>query len=154
MITRQILALRALLRDNRHPDPDGRLALHDVPVELFVPRSIYSRIALTSRSVRSLFKSSVIASSRSTRYSGDWKWTRRGSSRTLILYANSAHTVSAYAQSLHIRVLGIGLGPACLSRRPVRSAPRETSWLPSRSERRRGCAILIPSWRSETVRCR
>ena len=46
---------------------------------------MYSRIASTSRSVRSVSKSSAIASNRSTGYSGDWKRTRHGSSPALIL---------------------------------------------------------------------
>src|SRR6056297_2949842 len=66
---------------------------------------MYSRIASTRRSVRSLSKSAAIASRRSTRYSGDWKWTRRGLSLALILCASSAHsqiTISGDAHSLHI----------------------------------------------------
>ena len=37
---RRVLALRALTRDDRRPDPDRRLALLDVPVELLLPRSV------------------------------------------------------------------------------------------------------------------
>ena len=75
-------------------------------VSLSAVSCIYSRIASTRTSVRSVSKRSAIASSRSTRYSGDWKWTRRGSSLALILCAISAHEriiISAFAQGLHIK---------------------------------------------------
>ena len=40
VVARRVLALRALLRDDRRPDPDGRLAFLDVAVELRLPRSV------------------------------------------------------------------------------------------------------------------
>jgi len=40
VVARRVLALRALFRDDRCPDPDGRLALRDVAVELLLPRPV------------------------------------------------------------------------------------------------------------------
>jgi len=40
VIARRVLAFWALRHDDRSPDPDGRLTLLDVPIELFLPRSV------------------------------------------------------------------------------------------------------------------
>ena len=40
MVARRVFALRALRGDDRRPDPDGRLTLLDVAVELLLPRPV------------------------------------------------------------------------------------------------------------------